>query len=58
MATLTLRLTDELHKRLRRAANEDHRSINAELEWMIESMLDFRAVGQRSHVADPKENER
>jgi hypothetical protein len=47
MATLTLRLSDELHLRLRRAADDDHRSINAELEWMIESMLDFRATVQR-----------
>lgn len=52
MATLTLRLGDEIHVRLRHAADEDRRSINGEIEWMIESMLDFRATAQRPHSAD------
>jgi Arc-like DNA binding domain len=42
MATLTVRIPDEMHERVKRAADEDVRSVNEEIAWFIKTGLDGR----------------
>lgn len=42
MAQFTIRIPDVLRDRVRRAAREDKRSMNAEIEWLLERSLDSR----------------
>jgi predicted HicB family RNase H-like nuclease len=42
MAELTVRIPDDLHAQVREAAQEDRRSVNAEILWLIEQGLAAR----------------
>ena len=42
MATFTIRIPDEMRDRIKTAAGEDHRSMNGEIEWLLERGLDYR----------------
>jgi len=42
MATMTVRIPDEMHERIKEAAQEDVRSINGEVEWLLKVGLDSR----------------
>jgi hypothetical protein len=44
MKRLDLRLPDELHERLVRAAQHDMRSLNAEILWLLSEALDRAEV--------------
>lgn len=39
MATFTIRIPDEMRDRIKAAADEDRRSMNGEIEWLLESSL-------------------
>jgi hypothetical protein len=40
MAQFTIRISDELRDRIRAAAARDKRSVNGEIEWLLEAELD------------------
>jgi len=42
MATVTLRLPDEMHERIKKAAEEDVRTGNEEFVWLLKIGLDVR----------------
>jgi len=44
MAAFTIRIPDEMQDRIRHAAAEDKRSMNGEVEWLLESALSRRAI--------------
>jgi hypothetical protein len=48
MATFTIRIPDEMRDRIKAAADEDRRSMNGEIEWLLESSLDQRENGGQS----------
>lgn len=39
MKQINLRLPDDLHARVKEAAERDHRSINAQIMWLMEQAL-------------------
>jgi hypothetical protein len=39
MAQFTIRIPDEMRDRIRQAAAEDRRSMNAEIEWLLDTSL-------------------
>lgn len=43
MATFTIRISDEMRDRIKSAADEDRRSMNGEVEWLLEGALARRA---------------
>lgn len=47
MATknLSVRLPEDLHARIKTAAEADHRSINGEIVWLLEAGLTARGKG-------------
>jgi hypothetical protein len=45
MATFTIRIPDEMRDRIKAAADEDRRSMNGEIEWLLGSSLDRRENG-------------
>jgi hypothetical protein len=42
MAQFTIRIPDELHDRIKQAAEEDRRSRNGEIEWLLDTALSRR----------------
>jgi hypothetical protein len=46
MATFTIRIPDELQDRIKTSAEKDKRSVNAEIEWMLESFIVMRQMGE------------
>ena len=42
MAQFTIRIPDEARDRIKAAAGEDRRSMNGEIEWLLERGLDYR----------------
>lgn len=46
MATFTIRIPDEMRDRIKAAADEDRRSMNGEIEWLLESSLASRRTGR------------
>jgi predicted HicB family RNase H-like nuclease len=40
MKNLNVRFPDDLHARIQQAAEQDRRSVNAEILWLIERGLD------------------
>jgi hypothetical protein len=42
MAQFTIRIPDELRDRIVAAAGADKRSMNGEIEWLLEAALDHR----------------
>ena len=48
MATFTIRIPDEMRDRIKAAADEDRRSMNGEIEWLLGSSLDRREDGGQS----------
>ena len=46
MATFTIRIPDEMRDRIKAAADEDRRSMNGEIEWLLESSLVSRQAGR------------
>lgn len=42
MAQFTIRIPDEMRDRIKAAADADKRSMNAEIEWLLESALASR----------------
>ena len=40
MKNINVRIPDELHARIKAAADHDHRSVNAEILWLIEQGLE------------------
>ena len=44
MATLTLRIPDAMKARIEQAAEEDVRSVNEEITWLVKVGLDVRAT--------------
>ncbi len=50
---VSLRLTDELHRRLVVAANRSHRSLNGQVEWYVEQgVARDELVGKEIHHRD------
>jgi len=49
MKRLDLRLPDELHERLVRAAQRDMRSLNAEILWLLSEALDRAEARTQPH---------
>lgn len=39
MKRITIRIEDDLHERLRTAAEHDHRSVHGQLLWILERAL-------------------
>ncbi len=39
MAQFTIRVPDEMRERIKRAAEGDRRSMNAEIEWLLDDAL-------------------
>lgn len=52
MKNLNLRTPDELHARLKKLATEDHRSLNAEIVYLLERAVEERG-GQVSRLPAP-----
>jgi hypothetical protein len=48
MATFTIRIPDEMRDRIKAAADEDRRSMNGEIEWLLGSSLEQRETGEQS----------
>lgn len=48
MATFTIRIPDEMRDRIKAAADEDRRSMNGEIEWLLGNSLDRRENGAPS----------
>ena len=46
MAQFTIRIPDEMRDRIKAAADEDRRSMNGEIEWLLESSLLSRQAGR------------
>ena len=44
---LTVRLPKKLHGRIKALADEDHRSLNAELVWLLEAAVEYEESGGR-----------
>jgi len=44
MATFTIRVPDEMHERIKAAADEDRRSMNSEIEWLLDAALTKRQI--------------
>jgi hypothetical protein len=44
MAQFTIRIDDDLRDRIRDAAAEDKRSMNGEIEWLLDAMLAMRSA--------------
>lgn len=44
MAQFTIRVRDEIRDRIKKVAGEDHRSMNGEIEWLLESALCQREI--------------
>jgi predicted HicB family RNase H-like nuclease len=42
MANVNIRIPDELHEELRVASQEDQRSLNGEILWLLRQALDNR----------------
>lgn len=42
MAQFTIRIPDDLHDRIKTAADEDRRSMNGEIEWLLADSLNHR----------------
>jgi len=42
MAQFTIRISDELRDRIKTAAEQDKRSMNGEIEWLLDAMLTAR----------------
>jgi len=43
MRTMSLRIPDDLHAELSSAAEEDRRSLNRQIEWMLRQSLNGRS---------------
>ena len=48
MKNVNVRIPDELHARIGKAAEHDRRSLNAEILWLIERGLDQAEDGRRA----------
>ena len=44
MATLTLRIPDAMHELIKKAAEDDVRSVNEQITWLLRLGLDVRAT--------------
>ncbi|WP_335987592.1 FitA-like ribbon-helix-helix domain-containing protein [Glycomyces sp. MUSA5-2] len=53
MATFTVRIPDDLHARLKAKARTDHRSVNAEIVHLLETVLDSPARRDRERAIAP-----
>jgi len=40
---ITLRISEDLHARVVAAAEQDHRSLNGEITWLLEQVLQQRS---------------
>lgn len=49
MIRLTLRIPAEMHEQLRRAADEEKRSLNAEILWLLGAALSARSRSTEEH---------
>jgi hypothetical protein len=60
MGQLTIRTDDELHQRITQAAEQDRRSINQEMLWLLEAGLmnrdQVRAAAPRATVRRKGDN--
>ena len=60
MATFTIRISDELHDKIKTAAAEDRRSQAREIEWLLETGLlnraSIRHAAPRATIADSKDD--
>jgi len=52
MATVTVRISDEMYEQIKRAAGEDIRSVNGEMEWLLRTGLDSRTPEARRETAE------
>lgn len=48
MAQFTIRIPDEMRDRIKAAADEDRRSMNGEIEWLLADSLSRRENGSDS----------
>ena len=55
MATFTVRISDEMHQRIKDAAEADDRSLNGEVSWLLKVALDVRESRASGTAEWPRE---
>ena len=46
MAAFTIRIPDEMRDRIRQRAETDKRSVNGEIEWLLDAALGMMAINE------------
>lgn len=53
MKQVNLRLPDDLHARVKQAAQQDRRSLNGEILWLLDRALDARTDDALGRTSSP-----